>query len=92
MMGQQAGAQDELFYSFNLDAHVPADPLLRGIDRFRDLELMERGGGLVNTATNEPLRPTDACVSAGIEGGPTPAAAAQTHAHVLTFYKTLFAK
>jgi hypothetical protein len=36
-MGQQAGAQDELFYSFNLDAHVPADHLLRGVDRFLDL-------------------------------------------------------
>ena len=34
MMGQQAGAQDQLFYSFNLEAHVPADHLLRGIDRF----------------------------------------------------------
>lgn len=37
MMGQRCGGQDELFYSFNLDAHVPADPLLRGIDRFLDL-------------------------------------------------------
>jgi transposase len=38
MMGQQNGAQDRLFYSFNLDAHVPADHLLRGIDRFLDLD------------------------------------------------------
>ena len=37
MMGQQNGTQDRLFYSFNLDAHVPADHLLRGIDRFLDL-------------------------------------------------------
>ena len=37
MMGQQAGVQDQLFYSFKLDAHVPADHLLRGIDRFLDL-------------------------------------------------------
>jgi transposase len=37
MMGQHSGAQDRLFYSFNLDAHVPADHLLRGIDRFLDL-------------------------------------------------------
>jgi transposase len=37
MMGQQGGAQDRLFYSFNLDAHVPSDHLLRGIDRFLDL-------------------------------------------------------
>jgi transposase len=37
MMGQRCGDQDQLFYSFNLDAHVPADHLLRGIDRFLDL-------------------------------------------------------
>jgi hypothetical protein len=37
MMGQHGGNQDRLFYSFNLDAHVPADHLLRGIDRFLDL-------------------------------------------------------
>jgi len=37
MMGQQSGAQDRLFYSFNLDAHVPADHLLRGIDHVLDL-------------------------------------------------------
>jgi transposase len=37
MMGQQAAAQDQLFYSFNLDTHVPADHLLRRIDRVLDL-------------------------------------------------------
>jgi transposase len=37
MMGQHSGNQDRLFYSFNLDAHVPADHLLRAIDRFLDL-------------------------------------------------------
>jgi transposase len=37
MMGQQAVAQNQLFYSFNLDAHVPPDHLLRRIDRFLDL-------------------------------------------------------
>jgi transposase len=37
MMGQQGGNQDRLFYSFNLDRHVPSDHLLRGIDRFLDL-------------------------------------------------------
>lgn len=37
MMGHQTGGQKELFYSFNLDDHVPADHLLRGIDRFLDL-------------------------------------------------------
>ncbi|PLP98026.1 IS1182 family transposase [Cupriavidus pauculus] len=37
MMGQQGGMQDRLFYSFNLDDHVPSNHLLRGIDRFFDL-------------------------------------------------------
>jgi len=37
MMGQQAGAQEPLFYAFNLDTHVPTDHLLRRIDRFLDL-------------------------------------------------------
>jgi transposase len=37
MMGQHGGKQDRLFYSFNFDAYVPADHLLRGIDRFLDL-------------------------------------------------------
>ena len=37
MMGERTVAQDALFYSFNLDRHVPADHLLRSIDRFVDL-------------------------------------------------------
>lgn len=42
MMGQHGGGQDRLFYSFNLEDHVPQNHLLRGIDRFLDLsELRE---------------------------------------------------
>jgi transposase len=37
MMGTQV-APAQLFYDFCLDEHVPADHLLRGIDRFVDLE------------------------------------------------------
>lgn len=37
MMGRQEVAQAPLFYSFNLDTHIPANHLLRGIDRFLDL-------------------------------------------------------
>lgn len=37
MMGQHSGNQDRLFYAFNLDDHIPSDHLLRGIDRFLDL-------------------------------------------------------
>lgn len=42
MMGTKGGDQDRLFYSFNLDKHVPADHLLRGIDRFLDLGDLRR--------------------------------------------------
>lgn len=37
MMGCQGGNQNRLFYSFNLEDHVPASHLLRGIDQFFDL-------------------------------------------------------
>jgi transposase len=37
MMGQNGGNQNRLFYSFNLDDHVPASHLLRGINQFFDL-------------------------------------------------------
>ena len=54
MMGQQAGAQDELFYCFNLDAHVPADHLLRGIDRFLDLGELRRHLAAFYSHTGRP--------------------------------------
>ena len=37
MMGEQRDNQQRLFYSFNLDEHVPPDHLLRGINQFLDL-------------------------------------------------------
>ena len=37
MMGEQRDNQQRLFYSFNLDEHVPADHLLRAINQFLDL-------------------------------------------------------
>ena len=37
MMGQQGAAQDQLFYAFSIESHVPADHLLRRIDRVLDL-------------------------------------------------------
>ena len=42
MMGTKGGDQDRLFYSFNLDKHVPADHLLRRIDRFLDLSQLRQ--------------------------------------------------
>jgi transposase len=46
MMGERRVMQEALFYSFNLEQHVPADHLLRSIDRFVDL-----------SGTREHLRP-----------------------------------
>jgi hypothetical protein len=37
MMGQQKSGQERLFYSFNLEDHVPQNHLLRGIDACLDL-------------------------------------------------------
>jgi transposase len=37
MMGERTVAQEALFYAFSLERHVPADHLLRSIDRFVDL-------------------------------------------------------
>ena len=34
MMGERMVTQEALFYSFSLERHVPADHLLRSIDRF----------------------------------------------------------
>ena len=42
MMGQRGGGQDQLFYSFNLNDHIPQDHLLRGIDQFLDLSELRR--------------------------------------------------
>src|SRR5438477_12945057 len=37
MMGERRVQQDPLFYEFSLEQHVPADHLLRSIERFVDL-------------------------------------------------------
>ena len=37
MMGERTVLQEALFYGFSLERHVPADHLLRSIDRFVDL-------------------------------------------------------
>jgi len=31
MMGHQTGGQDQLFYAFNLEDHIPSNHLLRGV-------------------------------------------------------------
>jgi transposase len=42
MMGQQGAAQEQLFYAFSIESHVPADHLLRRIDRVFDLSDLRR--------------------------------------------------
>lgn len=42
MMGQGAGSQERLFYSFSLEDHIPQNHLLRGIDRFLDLSELRK--------------------------------------------------
>ncbi len=54
MMGQQTGAQDQLFYSFNLESHVPADHLLRGIDRCLDLSELRQQLAAFYSHTGRP--------------------------------------
>jgi hypothetical protein len=42
MMGERQVRQETLFYGFSLDEHVPADHLLRSIDRFVELSDIRR--------------------------------------------------
>jgi transposase len=42
MMGHRRVEQAALFYEFSLERHIPADHLLRSIDRFVDLEEVRR--------------------------------------------------
>ena len=42
MMGHRQIEQAALFYEFSLQKHVPADHLLRSIDRFVDLQQIRR--------------------------------------------------
>jgi len=37
MMGERTVLQEPLFFGFSLERHVPADHLLRSIDRFVEL-------------------------------------------------------
>ena len=42
MMGDGSEGQKPLFYSFNLETHIPPDHLLRGIDQCLDLSELRR--------------------------------------------------
>ena len=54
MMGPRQVEQGALFYNFSLDAHVPADHLLRSIDRFVDLSDLRRELAPFYSSTGRP--------------------------------------
>ena len=54
MMGPKKEAQAALFYEFSLEDHVPADHLLRSIDRFVDLSGIRRHLAAFYSTTGRP--------------------------------------
>ena len=54
MMGQRSGGQEQLFYGFSLEDHVPAGHLLRGIDRCLDLSELRRQLAPFYSSTGRP--------------------------------------
>lgn len=54
MMGPRQVAQGALFYDFSIEQHVPADHLLRRIDRFVDLSEIRRFLAPFYSATGRP--------------------------------------
>ena len=54
MMGPRQVEQGSLFYEFSLEAHVPADHLLRAIDRFVDLGDLRRELASFYSLTGRP--------------------------------------
>lgn len=54
MMGERTVAQEALFYSFSLENHLPADHMLRSIDRFVDLSGIREHLAPFYSATGRP--------------------------------------
>jgi len=54
MMGDRLVMQESLFYQFRLDEHVPADHMLRAIDRFVDLDGLRQHLVAFYSATGRP--------------------------------------
>lgn len=54
MMGERTAMQEALFYSFRIEDHVPADHLLRLIDRFVDLTSVREHLKPFYSATGRP--------------------------------------
>ena len=64
MMGERTVMQEALFYSFSIEDHVPADHLLRSIDRFVDLSGLREH---LRPYYSEMGRPS---MSIGVQTGP----------------------
>ena len=54
MMGHQTAGQNQLFYDFCLDRHVPTDHLLRQIDQVLDLSALRQHLGSFYSRTGRP--------------------------------------
>lgn len=54
MMGRKKRHQGQFFYSFNLEEHVPARHLLRGVDRFLDLSELHQHMAPFYSSTGRP--------------------------------------
>jgi hypothetical protein len=54
MMGPRQVEQAALFYNFSLDAHVPAEHMLRSMDRFVDLSGLRRELAPFYSTTGRP--------------------------------------
>lgn len=54
MLGDRLVMQESLFYHFRLDDHVPADHMLRAIDRFVDFEGLRRHLAPFYSSTGRP--------------------------------------
>jgi transposase len=54
MMGEQLVVQEALFYQFSIERHVPADHMLRAIDRFVDLGDLRRELAPFHSHTGRP--------------------------------------
>jgi hypothetical protein len=54
MMGHRQVEQAALFYEFSLERHIPADHLLRSIDRFVDLETCDGSWRRSTAASGAP--------------------------------------
>ncbi len=74
MMGQRSVGQEQLFYSFNLEEHVPQDHLLREIDPFLDLGDLRRHLAEFYSHTGRPS--SDVCAKRCILTLPTAGSAA----------------